>query len=104
MLNTEKKTSSITYPLPNGFLPSEKDVICGRGAYCFNHIGNKRFRQLVDKNLELYASTLNKYEKSIIISEIVIRFSFVKKVHGQFFEIGNFLAVSYKFIFIFVRK
>ena len=96
--NSRKST-----PLPIGFIPSHNDILCGRGAECLNHEGNKRFRQLIDDNLELYIHTKTKSEKSIIIREIVKRIrnqslpsGFVRKdlLTGQYFEVGEFSAVS----------
>lgn len=80
--------------LPEGFDPGRNDVLCGRGADCFNHIGNRRFRQVVEDNLELYASTRNKFEKSIMIHEIMNRMHFVRKDHssGQFVVVSEFIA------------
>jgi hypothetical protein len=57
--------------LPAGFKPSATDVVCGKGKECFNHPGNKRFRDVIDANLNRYQSASNKMEKSAIVNEIV---------------------------------
>ena len=89
--------------LPEDYELGEYDVICGRGSRCFNHIGNKRFRKVVEDRLEQYMGTTCKHEKTSIIIEIVkvIRKQspnggFVKKDNesGRFYEVGDFLAVS----------
>jgi hypothetical protein len=93
----------LTKSLPLDFVLGDDDVICGRGSRCFNHIGNKRFRDIVEGKLEEYMNTTCKHEKTTIIIEIVkgIRRNspeggFVKKdpETGLFYEVGDFLAVS----------
>lgn len=93
----------MTKALPVDFVLGENDVICGRGSRCFNHIGNQRFRAIVDERLEEYMKTTCKHEKTTIIIDIVkiIRKNspnggFVKKdtESGLYYEVGDFLAVS----------
>jgi hypothetical protein len=88
-------------PLPDTYVLGENDVICGRGRRCFNHIGNQRFRRMVEDSLSKYAEAGAKLEKTFIICEVVnwVRKNspnggFVKKdpVNGRFFEVGDFLA------------
>lgn len=55
---------------PN-FVPSDYDVICGKGKSCFNHPGNKSFRKLVGLYLDGYAEATTKLEKSAIVSSII---------------------------------
>lgn len=104
-MNFAKKGSNAreAKPLPLGFRPGVNDVLCGRGSECMGHMGNKRFRLLVESFIEIYAKTTTKFEKSSIIAEIVdiVRRQspnggFVKKdlLTGQYFEIGDFYAVS----------
>lgn len=90
-------------PLPEGYELGESDVICGRGRKCFNHVGNQRFRKMVEDCLPKYAEATAKLEKTYIICEVVnmVRKNspnggFVKKdpVTGRYFEVGDFLAVS----------
>lgn len=88
--------------LSYGYTPRENDVLCGRGAKCFNHVGNKQFRMIVEQNLDIYINSTSKYEKSIIISHIVgiIRrncgeggFIKIDPKTGEYVEVGDFLAV-----------
>ena len=97
-----------TRPLPLDYELGDDDVFCGRGCRCFNHIGNQRFRALVESQLERYSLATTKMDKTIVICEVVnyVRTKspnggFVKKdpLSGRFFEVGDFLAVS---IFIFL--
>jgi hypothetical protein len=89
-------------PLPEKYVLGEHDVICGRGRRCFNHIGNQRFRTMVEESLSKYAEASAKLEKTYIICEVVNQVrknspngGFVKKdpVNGRYFEVGDFLAV-----------
>ena len=89
--------------LPSDYVLGEYDVICGRGCRCFNHIGNKRFRKVVEAHLDRYSRAVTKTDKTTIICEIVIHVrsispdgGFVKKdpLTGRYFEVGDFLAVS----------
>lgn len=98
---SKAKDKGTTRSLPIGYSPGPKDVVCGRGRFCFNHEGNCNFRKIVDAFVPEYISTNNKFDKSIIISAIVdcIRTSggeFVRqdRVHGTYYKVGNFVAVS----------
>jgi hypothetical protein len=87
--------------LPEDFVPSENDVICGRGRRIFMHPGNEKFRLMVSECLEEYSSTVTKLEKSLILCDIVAQVransphgGFVKKdgKDGRWYEVGDFLA------------
>jgi hypothetical protein len=89
--------------LPDNFTLGDKDVICGRGTTCFNHIGNARFRKIIRSKLDRYLTAITKLDKTLIIYEVVseIRSSspdggFVKrdKLTEKYYEVGDFLAVS----------
>lgn len=57
--------------LPPDFMPTEKDVVCARGKEAFLHPGNKRYRDIIDLNLDKYKGAKNKNEKSKLVMEIV---------------------------------
>lgn len=59
--------------LDSNFKPGNYDVVCGRGKNCFNHVGNKHFRQMISSEsyLSRYYNTKTKFEKSTIIHEII---------------------------------
>jgi hypothetical protein len=92
--------------LPEHYILQEHDVYCGRGSQCFNHEGNRKFRQIVLDYLDRYSEATGKYDKSAIIDEIVFTVrrnspfggGFIKKdtKTGRFYEVGDFLAVSKK--------
>lgn len=99
------RISNEAVPLPDGFRPGINDIICGKGSECFNHVGNKRYRKILEDNMELYFSTASKKGKTWLISEIVSDIrqksypgGFVRRdlLSGKFFEVGEFGAVRLK--------
>lgn len=88
--------------LPENFNPGNYDVICGRGKIPMNHIGNKRFKVVIDNYYERYAKASTKFEKTLVVSEIVdtIRENsgaggFVKFCEvggGYWYEVGDQMA------------
>jgi hypothetical protein len=58
-------------PLPKDYQLRDNDVFCGRGSLCFNHVGNVRFRELIETNLQRYHAAEKKYEKSSILHQLV---------------------------------
>ena len=91
-------------PLDPGFEPGEHDVICSRGKQYYNHIGNIRFRALIQDQVERYSRAENKVAKSRIVMSIVnevrsaspaggfVRFSLKR---GCYVEIGDELVSQY---------
>ena len=57
--------------LPESWTPQPWSVLCGRGKDCFNHVGNRRFRLLVDINLPKYAAAKSKLAKTTIVVGIL---------------------------------
>ena len=51
-------------------IPTEKDVLCGRGKAFFNHEGNKKFREIVGNTIGIYLRAKRKSEKSKIVIAI----------------------------------
>lgn len=83
--------------LSDDFRPTPYTVLCGRGKDCFNYMGNRRFRIIVDLMLERYSLADTKTEKSRIVSEVVqtIRSSggaFAKFEKGAWWEVGDAVA------------
>lgn len=75
-------------------------IVGGRGPACYNHVGNQRFRLMVDDALDKYVGKL-KLEKTLIICELVQRVreaspvgGFVKKddATGRYYEVGDHFA------------
>merc|ERR1712072_356702 len=58
-------------PLPSNFQPGPYDVICAKGKDARNHDGNVFFRRLVKEALPIYGEARTKFEKSMIVSEVV---------------------------------
>lgn len=83
---------------PN-FQPGPMDVICARGKRAFLHPGNKRFRGVIEARVDKYASAANKFEKTVIVSQIVDEVrqaspqgGFVRLENGKWFEVGDNVA------------
>lgn len=64
--NTTKET-----PLPWDFSPGPNHVVCHRGRTFWDHEGNKMYRSIIKSANQKYAACKNKYEKSLVVSEIV---------------------------------
>jgi hypothetical protein len=87
-------------PLSIDFVPTQDDVICGRGKKCYNHIGNELFRRRVVSMLGEYRKTRSKLEKSKVLNDVVEQVrrnsplgGFVKQDEsGRWYEVGDFLA------------
>lgn len=51
--------------------PSTYDVLCGRGRDCYEHPGNKIFRDMIDANLQRYTDAQTKHARGTIVTAIV---------------------------------
>ena len=56
--------------LPEHYVPSEFDVMCGRGVECFGHSGNVIFRQTVENSVTQYATAQSK-QRSILVKDVI---------------------------------
>lgn len=57
--------------LPEDYRPTKYDVINGRGKKSYNHIANRRFRQLTAMNLKRYQNAKCKVDKTVVVIGIV---------------------------------
>ena len=57
--------------LPEHFMPGKWDVICQRGKECYDHVGNRRFRMIIDSHLETYMENISRRQKTKIVTTIV---------------------------------
>lgn len=105
--STAIKRATLRKMLPIEYVLSNNDVQCGRGQACFNHPGNVKFKTMVMDNLDRYMKARTKYDKTMIVYEIIDEIrknspggGFVQKESrtGRYYEVGDFLAVS-KFFF-----
>jgi hypothetical protein len=88
-------------PLCHTFQPGLYDVICQRGKHAYTHIGNRRFRIMIENQVAAYANAPTKVDKSLLVISIVdtvrqlspnggfVRFC---KKQGCYVEIGDNLA------------
>jgi hypothetical protein len=81
----------------------DSDVFCGRGRKCSDHVGNQRFRKMVNDCLHQYVEARTNLGKTLIIRKIVDRVrqrsqngGFVKydPITGRYNAVGDFVAVS----------
>ena len=70
-----------------------------RGRVSLKHLGNARFKTIVKQHLKQYLECSSKFEKSLIVTEIVKKVAdgssaggFVKKVGGRWYKAGDKLA------------
>ena len=89
--------SLLTQWLPDGFKPTENEVLIGRGRKILQHAGNQKLQALVKSQARAYAENSDKTHKSYIISDIGKRIKegsqfggFVKKDAGS----GKWYVVS----------
>lgn len=50
---------------------SENDVLCGREKVCFHHIGNRRFRLLINSCIERFGMSTSRAQKGVVVQSIV---------------------------------
>jgi hypothetical protein len=63
--------TSSAHAAPGKIVPSEYDVLLGRGKGYDNHSGNKRFSRIIKQNTDRYNATASKLEKGRIAAEVV---------------------------------
>jgi len=85
-------------PLDEDYVPSDYDVVCGRGKGVYNKPGNRRFRAIVRTHVDEYVSMKSKIDKSQLLNRIIDEVraqnngtaSFVKQgKDGTWFDIGD---------------
>lgn len=80
---TPTSISMFTTYLPDGFQPTESEVMIGRGRKILQHSGNVKLRELVQSKAKDYCKSGDKTLKSFIISEIGNRIK-RESQHGGF--------------------
>ena len=78
--------------LPEGFEPTDNDVVCGRGRYNNGMPGNQRFNEMVRSSALRYQSAGRRVERSMIVAQVVTQLlgsgvRFVKPFNGRFVEL-----------------
>lgn len=56
---------------PTFIQPTDNDIILGRGKIAFNHVGNRRYRNIIDQNGALYQSLKPRDAKTRMTGEII---------------------------------
>jgi len=57
--------------LPEGYEPTNKDILCGRGKGNLRHEGNQYFMKIIRANLQRYTDAPKRIDKSLVVSLIV---------------------------------
>ena len=75
-------------------LPTDDDVICGRGRGIWTNPGNLKFKRIIEENLHRYSSAISKKEKMTVIESvyelmIVNGSRFLKEEYGLYYEINK---------------
>ena len=70
-LSSSSSSSSSLLLLPKGYVPEPHTIICARGKKYWDHVGNVRYRNIIAAATKRYEQTTNKYDKTLIVSEIV---------------------------------
>ena len=56
---------------PDGYEPTSKDILCGRGKGNLRHEGNQYFMKIIRANLQRYTDAPKRIDKSLVVSLIV---------------------------------
>jgi len=83
--STKVADSTMPWPLQGIEEPHENDVICGRGGGTNNHLGNKRYRDLVKENYPSYAMAA-RADKGLIVAAMVHSWRTTQDPPGRFLK------------------
>jgi hypothetical protein len=94
------KQTKIMTPLPNDYTLGEYDVLCAKGRAAKGHSGNQFYRQLIQQVSPSYSEACSKFEKSMIVSDLIDEIrsrsnscgGFVKNKSGIFYEVSDHFA------------
>ena len=92
---TVPQNNSIKCFLPEHYVPSEFDVMCGRGADFFRHPGNAIFRQTVDNSLNRYATARSK-QKAIVVEDVITQIRSKSNDSSKFIRLCHQLNCWYE--------
>jgi hypothetical protein len=66
--------SSVTSKNPAfdiSFVPDKFDVLAGRGGNCYNHPGNRYYREQIETSLPGYVKATTKHARGTLVTNIV---------------------------------
>lgn len=81
--------------LPHNYMIHPYDVICARGKNAINHSGNRHYRTLIQHTLQRYSKARSKYEKTIIVTELIDKIK-EKSPHGGFIKKNPTTKIYYQ--------
>ncbi|KAL3938627.1 MAG: hypothetical protein SGBAC_006504 [Bacillariaceae sp.] len=71
MCSPKANHGSIENDTPLVGLPTDADIVCGRGRGIWTHPGNLRLKLLIECNLQAYSQAVRRREKSLIINHVL---------------------------------
>jgi hypothetical protein len=69
--------------MPNGYIPSDLDVCCGRGKQNWNMTGNLYFRKLIRASVARYIASPSRKEKTAVTVSVVDK---IRRQGGHFLK------------------
>jgi hypothetical protein len=86
--------------MPEGYIPSDLDVCCGRGGHNWNLPGNVNFRKLIHAAVGPYLAAPRRNNKTAVVASVVVEIRrqgghFFKERHGSdspWYDIGDIAA------------
>lgn len=82
--------------LPSNYIPSDNDILCGRGKIYSRHPGNIIFSETVLNSLQLYMNAHNRIARGAVVASIVkqfrstgLRFIKLDKEKNQWFKLTS---------------
>ena len=69
--NGSSNNKTKMYPLPLDFMPRTNDVICAKGNDAKEHIGNIKFRHMINELSESYGKATSRHQKTAIVNQIM---------------------------------
>lgn len=75
--------------LPEGYVPDEYAVVCGRGKGSYNRIGNKRYHAIVRSHIPDYLAAKTRFDKSTILNEIIEEVKAQNNGQGRFVKLDS---------------
>ncbi|CAB9528976.1 expressed unknown protein [Seminavis robusta] len=84
--DNEKVESSVFGDVFGDMSVGPTDVLCGRSKQSFNHVGNRRFRDLVASAVDIYNNASTRLDKAAVVNSVV------EEVHqsgGRFLRHGD---------------
>jgi len=70
---TDIASNNESKSLPNTYVPSDYDVVCGRGKGNYKRPGNKQLHDIIQQYLHTYSEAKTKLDKTLVLDDIIDR-------------------------------